>query len=96
MLEKEKSSDFDDEMFDLLPINCTFFYALFYGLVLSGHQIKFYHFFFVNIADLNESMSLEPIEPNFHQYEIKEFFNLIVRTHPIVKSFQKHQFIILI
>jgi hypothetical protein len=23
---------------------------------------------------------MEPIEPNFHQYEIKEFFNLIVST----------------
>ena len=33
---------------------------------------------------------MEPIEPNFHQYEIKEFFNLIVST-----SFNSVQFLFL-
>ncbi len=33
---------------------------------------------------------MEPIEPNFHQYEIKEFFNLIVST-----SFNTVQFLFL-
>ena len=30
-LEKETSTDFDDELFDLLPINCNFF-KVFYNV----------------------------------------------------------------
>lgn len=30
-LEKETSADFDDELFDLLPINCNFFKYNFYS-----------------------------------------------------------------
>ncbi len=50
LLDKYKPDDFDDDLFEILPMNVC----------------------------LSEALSLEPIEPNFHQYEFKEFFNLIV------------------
>lgn len=37
-------------------------------------------FLFISV-NLNEPLILEPIEPNFHQYEFKEFFDLIVSVY---------------
>lgn len=78
LLENHKSEDFDDELFEILPMNGKQFS---FSLLVRTYVIIViinYSFFSVN---LNEQLILEPIEPNFHQYEFKEFFNLIVSLY---------------